>query len=194
VYHQRVTIGPQYLGPPSIGPPANPRSDSPNRTLHRRHRGLRRYPQLPRSVIYRIATALSSVSTIIQTIQRSIKRCGLASQNNKQTIEPPNMSKIYLRDLVKLEDDNYAQWKAQIKNILIKDGEWGMVCGRSKRPVVPDGPATSADAQKALDARDAWDTSAEVQARQFSFPSDRRHCSGLRISTTASRSKCSTNL
>jgi hypothetical protein len=87
------------------------------------------------------------------------------------------MSKFHMRDIIKLEDDNYTQWKAQTKNILIKEGEWAIVCGRSKRPVVPDPPQTtkaagkekaadfddafSAQVQKAMEARDAWDTSAE---------------------------------
>jgi hypothetical protein len=85
------------------------------------------------------------------------------------------MSKFHMRDIIKLEDDNYTQWKAQTKNILIKEGEWANVCGRSKRPVVPDPPQTkaagkekaadddafSAQVQKAMEARDAWDTTAE---------------------------------
>ncbi|KAA8912632.1 hypothetical protein FN846DRAFT_993634 [Sphaerosporella brunnea] len=74
------------------------------------------------------------------------------------------MSKLHLRDVIKLEDDNFTQWKPQTKNILIKEGEWAIVCGRSKRPVVPDpsdSSSSSALIQKAIEARDAWDTTAE---------------------------------
>ncbi|KAA8902014.1 hypothetical protein FN846DRAFT_891636 [Sphaerosporella brunnea] len=76
------------------------------------------------------------------------------------------MPKFHLRDIIKLEDDNFTQWKAQTKNILIKERECQIFCGRSKRPVVPDPPpatgqdddAKAAQIQKAVEARDAWDT------------------------------------
>jgi len=34
------------------------------------------------------------------------------------------MSKQHLRDIVKLDDDTFSQWKAEIKKVLIKEGEW----------------------------------------------------------------------
>ncbi|KAA8908513.1 hypothetical protein FN846DRAFT_906116 [Sphaerosporella brunnea] len=83
------------------------------------------------------------------------------------------MSKLDLRNIIRLEDDKFAQWKAPTKNILIKEGESAIVCRRSKRPIIPTACKTSetagpqlehsdnAGVHQALEARNNLDTAAE---------------------------------
>ena len=49
----------------------------------------------------------------------------------------PTMTKTHLKDVVKLDNGTFAQWRTGIKNILIKEGEWKVVSGRHMRPHVP---------------------------------------------------------
>ena len=53
------------------------------------------------------------------------------------------MTKTHLKDVVKLGDGTFAQWRTGIKNILIKEGEWKVVSGRHTRPYVPRNDDTS---------------------------------------------------
>ena len=54
------------------------------------------------------------------------------------------MTKTHLKDVVKLDDGTFAQWRTGIKNILIKEEEWKVVSGRHIRPYVPRKDDTAA--------------------------------------------------
>jgi hypothetical protein len=78
------------------------------------------------------------------SLARAIKVfCSRASANDHVKIQAttwcPNLvfyvkgrSKQHLRDIVELDDDIFSHWKIQTKNFLTKDGEWGVVSGRSR--------------------------------------------------------------
>ena len=52
------------------------------------------------------------------------------------------MKKTHLKNVAKLDDGTFAQWRTVIKSILIKEGEWKVVSGHT-RPYVPRNDDTS---------------------------------------------------
>ena len=65
------------------------------------------------------------------------------------------MTKTHLKYVVKLDDGTFAQWRTGVKNILIKEGEWKIVSGRSARLYVPRRDETATTINPPGDSTDA---------------------------------------